>query len=302
MNWNFDLAVMKLTGTGFGLSFNKSTTPERVIFTADRTGDYYIEVQPAPDNLNDFTQSCGPYTLKVTIVSACTTNLDCDDGDSCTTNTCTVATGVCSYPPVVPTDATWQQGGYGACSIPCGLGGTKAQTVTCSGALCGGNPVCNPLTKPAEIISCDGPGPCPCNQICDANNDCSSTYCNTSVGRCRSEACPTDTTCPTSGGAWSGCTPANPANWGSCVGGTCNGAIPVVDSGKQTCTTAVCTPVCGGSCGAVPTKDCTPTCDDASVPCDVIVGFGTATGSTCKSVKINSQGLIYGGGQVTCPN
>lgn len=246
---------------------------------------------------------CG--TQPSCICPACTTNTDCDDGNACTANICNTS-GVCVYPPVTPTDSTWQQGGYGTCSIPCGIDGTKTQTVTCSGALCGGNTVCNPLTKPAETISCDGPGPCPCNQICDNTNDCSTgLYCNASLppGKCRNIACPSDTTCPISGGTWDGCglVPFNPANWEPCSGGVCNGASPVIDSGEQVCKIASCNPVCGGSCGAVPTRSCTPTCDNASVSCHVVVGFGSASGSACKSIKINSQGLVYDGEQVDCP-
>ena len=62
-------------------------------------------------------------------------------------------------------------------------------------------------------------------------------------------------------------------------------------------------PVCSGDCdSSVPTQACTTPPCAVSASCDVVVGFGSATGLKCKAIKINSQGLIFNGGQVVCPN
>lgn len=78
----------------------------------------------------------------------------CDDGNACTTDTCTGA-GICNNTNV-PVNGTWGTP-FGICSAACG-GGT--QTMTCNGASCGGTCIgsntqtCNNQSCP----SCGGVG------------------------------------------------------------------------------------------------------------------------------------------------
>ena len=233
----------------------------------------------------------------INFVCSCVDELSPGVPNTCTTDTCT-AGGTCTNINSYNWNTT-----PGNCDKTCGApgSGTRTPTATCKDA--GSNvdatgACCPPPTPSTAPVSCDPPTRwCACNDSCSEDADCvnglSCIDTHTSGGyRCRRNACETNPNCPLPSGTWAPCT----AGWGLCTGAACGG------SGTQTCNVNTCNSVCGGTCGLQPTQPCTtPACGPAPVSCDVIVGFGTATGPHCKSIKINSQGLIYDGGVVTCP-
>jgi|GEM_PF-5431134 hypothetical protein len=198
--------------------------------------------------------------------------------------------------PVV--NAAWVPGTPTPCSILCGVGGTTTTPYICNGiSSCGGSPTCTGPAPAPVVASCNAPALCACNGTCDNNNDCATGYCELTLGTCRKPECPYEATCPAPSGTWTGCDPSTPGSWGACTGGTCTSP----NSGTKQCISGTCNRTCNGNCGPVPTQPCTPACTTVGSACDVTIGLGSATGTQCRAVGVNSQGLIINRGQVTCP-
>ena len=188
--------------------------------------------------VDDFTGDSGSITgWCLNLVSICTADADCSDGNPCTND-------ACANSPCTHTNNTH----------PCNDNNACTANDTCSGGVCvGGAP-------PA----------------CDDGNACTANTCNAGTGLCENPAivcndnntC-TDDTCNTGTGCVFTANDANPCSDNNlcttpdvCVAGVCVGQNPVVcPPDANVCTTEACNPATG-LCGST---NNTNACDDGNV-------------------------------------
>jgi MYXO-CTERM domain-containing protein len=225
---------------------------------------------------------------------ACTQNAQCDDGNACTTDTCNVATGVCSKVNN---------------ALPCNDGNACTQTDTCqNGACVGGNlvacqaidgchnaGVCNPANgqcstplKPNGTV-CNDNNPCTQGDtctggvcggaavVCAALDGCHAAgACNPATGQCSNPLKPDGSACSDN----NGCTQTD-----TCQSGVCVGSMPVMCPPPDACHVAGACDVSTGMCSNPPKLDGTA-CDD---------------GNSCTQSDICLGGMCTGGNPVVCP-
>jgi N-acetylneuraminic acid mutarotase len=206
--------------------------------------------------------------------------LDCDDGDPCTLDSCSPASGCIHTPAAEGTscddgnacDGVESCDGYGSCvshdppqcddHVPCTLDGCDPLTGCTyryypAGTSCADGNVCNG----AEV--CDGQGGCasPATLNCDDTNPCTDDRCDAASGCFH-----VNNTAP--------CSDGNSCTMGDvCGGGTCRAGAPVVCGAADQCHDAgVCNPATG-TCSS-PAKPDGTACDDASL---------CTTGETCQA-------------------
>ncbi len=137
----------------------------------------------------------GPFIDDLTVVDAtCKDDKGCDDSDPCTTDSCTVATGACTY---APSTAACDDGD------PCSIDDK------CAGGKCGGAPAMT--------------GPCDDKNGCTSNDKCSDGFCQgtPAAGKCDdNNKCTTDDACNTGGFCTGAAVPCDDKN--SCTTDTCD--------------------------------------------------------------------------------
>ncbi len=121
-------------------------------------------------------QSCNPATGNCEDI-ICTSNADCDDGASCSTDTCQLSTGVCVYTLV---DAACDDGLFCTGDAVCEPDSDDAESGT--GCVREGNP-CESDT-PVCVESTDSCRGCESNAECDDGIACTTDSCNGITGQC----------------------------------------------------------------------------------------------------------------------
>jgi hypothetical protein len=208
---------------GSALSIFKGSDP-------DGTWSLFVVDDEAPDG-GSITSWC------VNIVSICTANPDCDDGNGCTDDAC--VNGQCAY---TANNATCSDGS--ACTIGdvCSGGAcVPGSPVICDdGDVCT-NQACNPQTGACQYAPV----------VCNDGNPCTDDACVGPGTGC--VATPNDTLT---------CSDGNPCTQtDACIGGVCTGSNPIVCNDANPCTTDGCDP---GS-GLCVYQDNTNPCDDGTV-------------------------------------
>jgi len=199
----------------------------------------------------------GPFIDDLSVVDAtCKDDKGCDDQNPCTTDTCTVATGLCLSKN---NTATCDDGdpctfpdscGGGSCSGP-GTDGPKCDDDnpctsgdTCMMGYCEGNPVQGPCDDGNLCTSSDACVDGSCGGVakpCDDKQPCTSDSCDPKTGACTSAPLGDGNMC-NDGDA---CTKQDHCEAAKCV------SVPQCDDGNP-CTTDACT---SGTCSAVAEAD-----------------------------------------------
>jgi uncharacterized repeat protein (TIGR01451 family) len=188
----------------------------------------------------------------------CTTNADCDDGNPCTTDTCTPANGQCHSTPAP--DGT-QCDDANACTVG----------NTCQAGVCGSPVTCND-GNPCTTDACDpATGACTSTAIaCDDGNPCTTDTCGAAAGGCVFTPAPAGSTCNDGDPCTTGdaCVPV-PGN----PNPICQGTAKCADA--DPCTADACDPATG-ACVSTPIV-----CDDDN-PCTL----DSCQGGTCVATPI----------------
>ncbi len=204
------------------------------VFSGDPNGTWKLYVRDQFSG--DFGSISGGWCVSI-VVTACTTNTDCNDGNPCTDDVCN--SSLCSY-----TNNTAACTDGNACTL----------NDTCSGGVCvSGAP-----------------------RTCDDGDACTANNCNTGTGACEypgivcddSNAC-TDDSCLSATGCVfaaddnNACTDNNLCTTPDvCQNGLCVGQSPVVCTpDANLCTTEVCNPATGNCVS----NNNTNACDDGDV-------------------------------------
>ncbi|RMD82662.1 MAG: hypothetical protein D6815_08660 [Candidatus Dadabacteria bacterium] len=210
--------------------------------------------------------------------TCCTTNAECDDGDVCTTDTCVA--GACNYAPVpgcCTTNAECDDGNV--CTIDSCVAGTCNHSPMPDGSscddgdLCTNNDVCGSGTCVGTPIDCSY-----------LDSACTVGVCNPSTGTCSSQAKPNGTVCDDG----NVCTTFDACTNGVCVGivdPNCCQTASECDDGDA-CTVDTCV---NSSCSHSVAPDGTP-CDDGNVcttpdTCTNGVCGGTVDPNCCQSAS-----------------
>lgn len=228
------------------------------------------------------------------------TDLDCDDNDACTTDSCNATTGCSSVPTAVA--AGCDDGLYctgvescntttGACVDgvdPCAAGQVCLEPTDICTAACTSSATCND-NNVCTVDTCTS-GACLYTAVsCDDSNACTTDTCGPTTG-CASTpiVCPTGQTCDTTTGlCGSGCasnTDCNDSN--TCTDDTCNNSICAND--PVDCPQGeICNPA-NGNCENI---DCTTNaqCDDGA----------SCTTDTC---QVGTGNCVYTNIDAACDN
>ncbi|MCH8251977.1 MAG: S8 family serine peptidase [Planctomycetes bacterium] len=170
------------------------------------------------------------------LISPCTVNADCDDGDACTTDICT--SGTCSHDPVVCDDGVFCNG---AETCDSGLGCQNGTPPSCDDGVGCTDDSCNAGTDSCDNIANDANCPddglfCNGTESCDAVSDCVSsgdpcpggTVCNEATDTCDVSACDDDGTCE-SGEDCNNC----PGDCFAGSGASCNNGVCEAGDGED---------------------------------------------------------------------
>ena len=259
-----------------------------------------------------------------TIDLCCDAVTRCNDGNACTIDTCTAATGACINTPVVIDDN--DDCTNDACDLATGI--ISHTAISCNdGNACTGDS-CNPATGCVHtVISSDDGNACTddsCDPatgavhtaiICDDSNACTVDTCDPATGCVHAaiicndnEVCTTDTCVPATGCVYTPntgpCDDNNACTTGdTCSGGVCQPGTPVV------CATGpACDPVTGCNlCGDAATRcndnnPCTTdTCVAATGNCvNTINTIACDDGNACTTGDICSNGACQPGSPLNC--
>jgi cysteine-rich repeat protein len=188
------------------------------------------------------------FVIIVSSDAECATDLECDDGDPCTADTCNVANGLCISAPL--SGASCDDGDACTAADSCVAGSCIGTPVTCTDNNTCTTDSCNPATGACVFAPLSG-------QSCNDGNGC------TSGDTCQNGVCT---------GAPTVCNDANPCTDDSCTGGACVftfNAAPCND-GNACSTGDVCN---NGACAAGTLTTCPDSniCDGTDV-CNPVTG------------------------------
>jgi MYXO-CTERM domain-containing protein len=269
------------TSTSLALSGNYAAPPAQPLYTEP----LFQDGTPGPLGFRlAFTTYVGP----------CTVNAQCDDQNLCTTDTCTLATGLCSHAnnalSCTDGDSCTQND---VCSAGACVPGAAVKCAALDG--CHAVGVCNPMsgvcsnpnkpdnsacsdanactqTDTCQAGVCTGQSPV----VCPAPDACHSAgTCNIATGMCSNPAKPDGSACNDS----NACTPTD-----ICQAGVCTGQNPVVCPAPDACHSA-------GLCDTVTGKCSNPAKPDGS-SCD--------DGNGCTQSDICQAGACTGQNPVVC--
>ena len=221
--------------------------------------------------------------LETCVGGVCTpgTALNCDDGNSCTVDTCDPVTG-CAH--TTAPDGTVCYDGNACTQLDSCHGGTciGAGPLSCAAVQCA-QAVCNPADGTCSSTQSPDGAPCEDGNACTTGDTCLAGTCTSgsAVVCAPADTCHVAGTCDPN----TGCSnPAKPngttCNDGSactlgdvCVNGTCTGVFVSCDDGDPCNGVETCDPVSGGCLTGPP-----PNCDDGD-PCttDTCVPFTGCT-------------------------
>jgi hypothetical protein len=252
----------------------------------------------------------------VPFTTACTTNADCDDGNSCTTAVCDTTTGHCNFTTLAAgsacddgnsctTDVCTAAGVCQGTALPAGTACDDKNSCT-TGDVCNATGTCVGTQAPAGTACNDGnacTGPDACNAagvcvgapsvagtVCDDGNACTTNDACNGNGACIGVIAPTGTACVSS----------QPCTTGFCSAGSCLGTNQppgtACDDGNACTTNDVC--AAGAVCAGTPAASGTA-CDDgnACTGPDVCNGAGACSGpavvdgTTCGAAMTCTAGV-----------
>ena len=208
--------------------------------------------------------------------------LNCDDGNTCTTDSCNPATGCANTNNV----------------LPCSDGNACTGNDTCSAGTCqpGAAINCGDDGNVCTTDSCDpatgcvytaNTNPCSDGNLCTENDQCSGGACQPGAAKTcdDSNICTTDTCAPLTGCVFTNntnpCTDTNLCTTvDTCSGGACVGSGTLTCNDGNVCTTDTCAP----ATGCVFTNN-TVSCDD---------------GNACSTTDQCSGGACLGSGTLNC--
>lgn len=192
------------------------------------------------DNSSCTTDTCNPDGTCANVKSdptCCESNVDCNDGNNCTTDSCNLTTGKCNEP-------AWIEG--------CCITASDCPSVECKSKACISN-----ICRYGPIPDC-----CTKNADCDDKNFCTVNTCNLATKTCDFNTKISETCCVTA----TDCNDNNPLTDDTCVSSNC----VYTPNAKQLCTpqtvasdctnekTACNTASCGtdGLCKYTPVANC----------------------------------------------
>ena len=224
----------------------------------------------------------------------CTTNAQCDDQNTCTTDSCTIATGACVH---ANNALSCTDGNSCTQNDVCSAGACVPGAAVVCGALdgCHAVGVCNPMSgvcsQPAKAdgTACTDANACTQTDTCQAGvctgaspvmcpppDACHTAgTCNMATGMCSNPAKANGTACNDS----DACTQAD-----SCQAGVCTGANPVVCSASDDCHAIGVCDTTTGVC-SIPAKADGSACDD---------------GNGCTQTDVCKAGACFGQAPVVC--
>ncbi len=240
----------------------------------------------ACDDNNPCTENdtCGGGSCKGTAVATCCkSDLGCDDKNPCTTDSCNVATGVCSSAP--SSGGVCNDGNACTTQDTCASGTCQGSKLDCSGkADACHDAVCNTTTGCQAEVKLDGT-PCDDKNACTVSDGCSSGNCTGSAKLCDdANTCTTDSCDPNSGCVNAANTASCDSDGSACTTDVCQNKVCTVAIAlvcpKLACAANACDAKTGTCIAGTPLQAGTA-CDDgnAQTTSDVCDGKGTCAGS-----------------------